>query len=377
MHTHPFTLHVRLTKGCNADCSYCSSWQESDLIRMTPDDYRKSILFIVSAWGKMGISVTHLTIEYVGGEILLMPPAQLREIVMIGREVFGENGIHVHDGAQSNLIGSESRIKNLYELFDTRVGTSVDQVTDQRTLKGSSSKYRVFMMKGEQALSGSPDIKAPAVFTMDGVSINKTQEQIRISAQENRNLTIRPVFQGGSNINAVTSEKLGEVMEQALESWLLRQDIILEPFFSLVKKHLNKYHKIQSASNTSFCSFQSDCATKSMSLEPNGDLFICQELGDAGHGKIGNAIQEEWDGIAWRRFNRRKVMLDNSCYECKHYDICQGGCMMNSIEDGNGVHGKPEYCTAWKKLFSKMDGLISTHGAEKVSSWIKYLEVRS
>ena len=33
-----FTLHVRMTKHCNADCSYCSSWQEApDQYMRTPD----------------------------------------------------------------------------------------------------------------------------------------------------------------------------------------------------------------------------------------------------------------------------------------------------------------------------------------------------
>ena len=47
MLVNPLTLHIRLTKHCNADCSYCSSWQESPDARLTPADLRKSIDFIL------------------------------------------------------------------------------------------------------------------------------------------------------------------------------------------------------------------------------------------------------------------------------------------------------------------------------------------
>jgi len=41
-----FSLHIRLTNDCNADCSYCSSFSENPLI-MSFRDFRKSLMFIV------------------------------------------------------------------------------------------------------------------------------------------------------------------------------------------------------------------------------------------------------------------------------------------------------------------------------------------
>ena len=62
MQASPLTLHIRLTKHCNADCSYCSSWQESPDARLTPEDLRKSIDFILDSAPLTPVSYTHLTL---------------------------------------------------------------------------------------------------------------------------------------------------------------------------------------------------------------------------------------------------------------------------------------------------------------------------
>lgn len=371
---NPFTLHVRLTKACNADCSYCSSWQENPQEQMTVDEYRKSISFIINKWKELGIRVDFLTIEYVGGEILLVPRKRLKEIVEAGRELFGQAGITVYDGAQSNLIASSSRVEFLFELFEGRVGTSIDQVTDQRAFSGSASKYRIFMMKSEDNIVSKGHPRVPAVFTMDGKSIIHTQKQIELSVQAKRNLTIRPVFQGGCSISGVTKDQVTKAMVDALNGWFLSQNIILEPIHSLLKKRMQNKFGYLGDHNLKFCSFQSDCAVKSMSLEPNGDLYICQEMADAGLGLLGNAVSHHWNQEIWDEMDARPYKLSMSCMQCDYFVECQGGCMLQAMQDGQGIYGKSELCQTWKKLFYRIDQLIELHGHKKTANWLDYLE---
>ncbi len=371
----PFTLHVRLTKACNADCSYCSSWQESPDSRMTLGDFKRSLDSLSKFWELNKISFNYLTIEYVGGEILLMPIDELTDIVLYAREFFGTKGIHVLDGAQSNLLGSGKKIDELFSLFSGRVGTSIDDFTEQRTIKKSPSKYKVFFLKSENHIRQSVSAKSTAgIFTMDSLSIHNTVNQIKKSAYSGRNITIRPVFQGGCSINPVSPELLSDAMTGSLEAWFMKMPIILEPMHSLLKKRMTELYGTFSGVNMDFCSFQADCTSKSASLEPNGDVYICQDLADAGFGKIGNALDDVWDIELFDIISRRPDMLDETCIKCPYLKSCRGGCMLKSMEEGLGWYGKSSLCFAWKNTFKKIDELLSKRNLSEVTDWIVRIE---
>jgi len=372
--TTPFTIHVRLTKACNANCTYCSSFMENPDKFMSLKDYKKSITFIWEQLIKLDIHVTNLTIEYVGGEIMLVPLNILKSQVDFAREFFLEKGIVVVDGAQTNLIGSKRKVSQLNDIFNGKISTSIDSFTDQRKLGNSAKKYRVIMMQRESEITNLERFKIPAVFTMDQKSIKDTVNEFKLANRANRNLMIRPVFNGGNSIESITPEQLSEAMLDTFDSWFIRSNVILEPHFSLLKKRLQTRNNIDPLYDFSYCSFQNDCAKKSMSLEPNGDLHICQELADSNAIKIGNAVDSIWDQDQWDIYNKRGENLHKDCLECPYLKDCQGGCMMHSIEDNNGPYGKPSYCYAWKKIFKKIDDNIDINGEEKILSWIDRLE---
>lgn len=373
----PFTLHVRLTKACNADCSYCSSWQESPNSKMALIDFKNSLAALYEFWVKNGVYFNYLTIEYVGGEILLMSIEELTEIVCYAREFFGAKGIHVLDGAQSNLLGSKAKIDGLFALFNNRVGTSIDEITTQRTIGKSHSKYRTFFIKSESHIRSAVAAKStPGIFTMDALSIDGTVKQVKLAAYSGRNITIRPVFQGGCSINPITPEALSEAMVASLDAWFMRMPIILEPMLSLVKKRLGETKGVYPGVNMDFCSFQADCTHKSASLEPNGDVYICQDLADAGFGKIGNALTEEWDIELFKFVSKRPDNLNQDCYMCPYLKSCRGGCMLKSMEEGLDWYGKSSMCLAWKNTFKRIDELVSERSVDEICAWINRLEIK-
>lgn len=372
---NPFTLHIRLTKACNADCTYCSSWQANPDKFMNAKSVVDALHFIKEQWDYYGIKPTHLTIEYVGGEILLVPPRELQEIVYSVRKFFEPLNIKVHDGAQSNLIGSAERVKRLHDLFEGRIGTSIDNITDQRRLAGSASKYRTFFIQSESALiSSTKRDRVPAVFTMDRFSIEGVGTELDLAARKRRNLTVRPIFEGGSDVVSLTSEAVTKAMVNCLHQWFMKMPIILEPHFSLLKKRISTHRNIKISGDSDLCPFQATCAIRSLSLEPNGDLYICQEMADAGAGKIGNAIKKTWDHELFELIKSRPAHLPADCKACPYLNVCQGGCMLQSIQSGRGYFGKSDYCETWKALFASMDYLIHYSDQNKLDKWISYLE---
>lgn len=370
----PFTLHVRLTKACNANCTYCSSYMENPDKFMSFENYKFSLDFIWQQLIKLNIHVTHLNLEYVGGEILLLPIDVLGKQVKYAREFFKERNVVLLDGAQTNLIGSKRKVLELSEVFNGRLGTSIDSFTDQRRVGDSASKYRVIMMTREKDLTSDFGKKLPAVFTIDRKSIGFTSKEISLASRNKRNLTVRPVFSGGSDIEGITPEELADVMVKSFKQWFMKMPIILEPHFSLLQKRIQNKLMIDPMYERSYCSFQSDCAKKSLSLEPNGDIYICQELADAGNGLLGNSLSKTWDQELWEGFSGRSNNISSECLSCDYFKECQGGCMMQAIEEGKGPYGKPGYCFAWKALFAEIDKVIESTEHEYLMRWINKLE---
>lgn len=366
------TLHIRLTKACNADCSYCSSWQESPSVRMSPENFTRSLAFIWNKWSQKGIHPEYLTIEYVGGEILLVPQRELEEMVNYARGFFKSKNVQMKDGVQSNLIGSPAKLQFLFALFQGRVGTSIDNTTDQRTIKGSRERYKVFFKESDSYFREENGVSVPGVFTLDKNSLSGLTEELALAKKQSRNITIRPVFEGGlESVHSLIPEELGEAMIASYDQWLLKSHVLLEPHRQLLTKWISLEEKKDSPDQNDICPFQNNCAKRSLSLEPNGDLFVCQELGDTGDYRLGNAVFEKWEDEAWEIVSKRPDNLHEDCRVCPYLAVCQGGCMMQSIQDGNGPYGKPNYCLSWKMFFGHVQESVNTHGVERIKAWLQ------
>ncbi|MDX2309689.1 SPASM domain-containing protein [Pseudomonas sp. On1] len=372
----PFTLHIRMTKSCNADCSYCSSWMENASSRMSPAAFMKSIDFILNrALPQLGAAPTFLSAQYIGGEILTVPFQELKECVRYLRKACAQHGIEMQDGAQSNLIGTPEKISRLYDLFEGRLGTSVDDFSQARTVKGSADNYRLIWKEADHYLRKQRSTPG-AVFVLDQSGLTSARQQTRLAAREGRMLTLRPLFQGGTPGQALQgSERTKKALLETFDDWFMRYPIIVEPFFHLTTARVASFagspHQMPNA-----CAFQADCTQRSLSLEPNGDLHVCQEMADAGLSRVGNALDGVIDTGLLEALAARSWRLSADCQACPFVKECQGGCMFESIQQGNGMYGRSAHCASWKALFRRIDAGIQEHGLEEVRGWLHRIETR-
>jgi len=272
-----FTLHVRMTKNCNADCSYCSSWQEAPDRYMTPEAYAKAVDFIAErvlplmGWqpGQGG----HLSIQYVGGEILLVPKVSLRRSVFMARDRFGAMFDVVTDGCQTNLIGASDKIAALQTLFGHRLSTSVDHHGSQRTVKGSPELYRAMFAKSRAELKRRRGLNAPAIFVVDGEGADNALSELEIAEREGYDLTFRAVFHGGRNIGAASIPELTELYSEIFDRWAMRGSTMIQPHYQLLTTRLAERANDPDLYRANYgCPFQKNCAFVSLNLDPNGDL---------------------------------------------------------------------------------------------------------
>lgn len=368
---HFFTLHVRLTRDCNAHCSYCSSAGVAEG-RMSPSDFRASIDYIADAvFPRIGISKHHtLTIEYLGGEVLLVPDQELVDAVSYARARLRPLVKYLRDGAQSNLIGSERRVIALHDLFDGNLGTSWDQHTGQRNVKGSADLYRGLLHRSLSALGRERACAPGRVIVVDRASSPHIEQEVADAARGGYDLVLRPVFHGGSDdIDALSPEELEGIMLKAYRQWRKAPERRVEPFTSLFHRRATRGQRDPIgqlvASNSAGCPFQSDCALKSLSLDPDGQLFICQEMADSKNYPLGNAINQVFDEKTWRLLARRTARLSSDCTTCEWSSECGGGCMNEAIAANSDPFGKTELCRVWKALFASIENDLDLSRSER------------
>lgn len=380
MKNDAFILHVRLTTKCNADCDYCSAYDPLAGASMPVEDFKKSIIQIrdwISLYN-LGGTRRNITVQYLGGEILTISKEKLEECVCFARKILSPLFGSFQDGAQTNLIGSWERVEFLSNLFTpSHIGTSVDSFTDQRKVAGSSQKYRTIMLENQSKFKKNYGAYVPGIVVVDSIGLPYLKREISLAVERGYHLNIRTVFNGGKDISEAPTDKLIPIYTELFNEWILKQRIILQPFYQLLSSRLGETSHEKFSEFYTFntgCPFQHDCALKSMDLEPNGDIYVCQDMADSRQYKLGNALVGIFDEELFNKLVSRSDHLTYSCQVCEYKNSCQGGCMSEAIHHYGDLFAKTDYCGLWKALFAEIDRAIETHGPEKIAHWLLFLE---
>lgn len=372
---NPISIHLRLTKDCNADCKFCCSFKNNKKPNfMSIEDLQKGIEFL---WNKIKFKGTNfISVEYVGGEISLIPFNILQKQVFFVREFFEEKGIFVEDGIQTNLLTTKKKILQLKILFNGKLGTSIDSFCNQRTYKGTSENYLQLMNKRENDLKENiQSKKTPAIFVVNSVGANFALSELKLASRTNRDLYLRPALLAGKCSQNTSSQLLIQAFIECFDFWFMKSSIILEPQYSILHSLLNK--KSNTLPCLKPCPFRADCGHKSYNIEDNGDIFICQALADMKFGKIGNIHTQEWNESFLNNFNKRKINLDEHCQKCEYFEICQGGCAAYALSEGKTIFDRSiVLCELWHTLFDTIKASILKAETAELMQWLYKIEYK-
>ena len=305
-----------------------------------------------------------MTVEYLGGEVLLVPQDELEQNVEYARHRFTSISSGFRDGAQSNLIGSPRRVVELHDLFEGNLGTSWDNHSGQRHIKGSTQLYQGILHRSLKTLSQERDHAPGRVLVIDQHTLPHIVQEVEDAISGKYDLVLRPVFEGGSGpVDAASPEDLCDIMEAAFQVWVKHPESRVEPFYSLYQRRIAR-HQVDASGHPranahAGCPFQSDCAFKSLSLDPDGSIYICQEMADSKNYPLGNAIEGTFEDATWRMLSRRTAHLSDDCSTCEWREECGGGCMNEAIQHHGDPFAKTELCPVWKTIFRNIDATIN------------------
>ena len=364
-----FTIHARLTHNCNADCSYCSSWKNNSDKPMKIGDFEQSMHFIVNKiLPFIGVNKdVHISMQFIGGEILTLNHKDLLKYITAGRNIISSRYPNYIDGCQSNLIASDRKIIELFNLFGNNISTSIDSYGSCRTVNGDSLKYKKILDNSLSTLLSKRNFKPSAVYVMDNNGCKNIISEFILAEKSSRALTLRPAFNGGKTVSKADEITLISLYKQLFDIWFMKSNIRLYPHQQFVESIIN-------SRQSGGCPFQNNCAESSLSLEPNGNLHICMDMADSNVGLIGNALTGELDINTWNKYALRKNKLDSSCFSCRNYSVCQGGCMNDAISSGGSIYDKTELCSLWLNLIDHIKFKIDNEDNKNIIAWLDTLE---
>lgn len=348
-----FSIHFRVTKRCNANCDYCSSAGKNMLKPMSLGDFKTSIDYLINNYlpKVTNLDGCYITMNYLGGEVLTLKTSDFREAVLYARDAFRQAGAIFRDGMQSNLIASKTKIEQFRDLFGPNIGTSVDNFSGKRKIGDSPERYNKLMNANIiNVFSAHP----PATFVLDDDSVHHLTKEYELSQLKKYDLTIRPIIKCGSNVDTGISNTNSQEMVKLFKEWHLKGTTRVEPFYNMMMK---KISLALYGDNNSFlgCHFQSNCIQNNVNIDPDGDIYLCNEMADGGNFLLGNTLTGSFSEDNFEKLNNRQWMLPFDCVTCEHIQSCRGGCMNSALENENSLYGKDALCGVWKEIFSFID----------------------
>jgi len=108
-------------------------------------------------------------------------------------------------------------------------------------------------------------------------------------------------------------------------------------------------------------------------IEPNGDVYNCSEFADTqepeycfGNLFTADSIEPLLNGQAALAAKRRRYRLPVDCQQCRHFAVCEGGCMRDAALYGRGLGGKFYYCESWMRVFDRIRESIANGEADQI-----------
>lgn len=356
------TLIIKPTKGCNADCSYCSAPPDG-APKWSIDDFKNVFEALEPKLHP------HATFIWHGGEPMLLGPDFYEEAYAIATATHP----HIKFSLQSNLLGYNKRWKTVFDtVFKGSLSTSWDPDGRFRTLKGSTELYeRIYQDRIGKILTDGYRPKVISTFDEYAAPLMHRVYELALESDK-KGLThdIRlnyryPAGRAQGEGETLTPGTYGKTLLEIYERWLTdTPGFLVTPLDQMFLKVTGR--------ELARCPWAKACTGRIVGIEPNYDVYNCGEFADLADPQFcfGNLLE---DGIekclsspAAKMLAARTFKTPKSCQTCIHFEECEGGCMRDSALYGRGIYGKFHYCESWQEVFSRVKESILTGEADNL-----------
>lgn len=360
------TVIIKPTKGCNADCTYCSAPPDG-AAKWTLQDFKNVFDSLEPRLHPKATLIWH------GGEPMLLGAKFFEDAFEYAKTKLPL----VQFSLQSNLLGYSKRWEPVFnEVFKGSLSTSWDPDGKYRTFKGSTEIYeRIYQERIGKILKDGFRPKVISTFDEESAPLmHKVYDLALESDKKGLTHDIRlnyrfPAGRSADDGETLTPKTYGQRLVEIYDRWIVDlPDFVITP--------LDQMFLQVTGAEIARCPWAKGCTGKIVGIEPNFDVYNCGEFADLADPefKFGNLLEEGIETClnsrGARLLSARKINVPESCKSCMHFNECEGGCMRDSALYGRGIYGKFHYCESWQEIFSRVKESIMSGEAD--GALIKY-----
>ena len=321
-------LLIKPTHECNLSCEYCYDKVEKQHIK----NKFISLDTIKDTVEKVFRGYEDVTLIWHGGEALLAGEDFFYKAHDAINEIAKNNDTKVDYFLQTNGLLYEKNKKMLTDL-NIKVSTSLDY-TNKNKYRSSEDTFEYIKTVSE----------GNKIAPINVISLEDSEKLIEIyehTKENNSNVSFNKRF-----LNNETEEetiKFANNYNKYIDHVLFDKDAFyLERSFEDILKLILGFEKEVTCSSR-------NCLKDFISINPDGDIFICDRFGVSNSGNYGFinikdinfTILEFWETDIFKKIQRDNEYFEKEfCSKCKINFICKGTCKSNRTDNSDKINLK-------------------------------------
>lgn len=351
------TVIFKPTEACNSNCIYC------DGVLKQHRDERMSYELLEKTFFRMNEYLCANPTERIqftwhGGEPLLLGVEFFRHALEFQQKYCSTTMSRIEHCIQTNLtLINQDYIDIFLEMGITSVGTSFDPIPNVRGFgpKIDSDAYNRLFINGLRLLERN-NIGWGVIYVVTRRSLADPRKifhyltNLSLTGSINFNAVL--VYGEDTYKIAITPLEFADFLGAIFPLWWEYRDRYpnVEPFDSYVKNLIEGQNHLG-------CCDSGECAYHHVYIGPGGAASHCSRSADWDIIWYGNINDQSLDEILKHEKrhliqDRNRILPASDCRGCEFWEICHGGCPLDSYAAHGDFGHKSEWCMA-KKVFLK------------------------
>jgi serine-type anaerobic sulfatase-maturating enzyme len=354
---------IRTTRACNLRCSYCYVW---------PDGPGQTMTFSLMARViRDALRDTHLrdvTFYWFGGEPTLLPIAFYEKALWLQRALRRKGHI-IHNDIITNGTRVTDDWIRLWRNHNFRIRVSLDGPPEahdahRRFANGRPSSELVIRGIRELVAAGlRPSIDlvvSPAVLRIGPAALLEYALQLGVQELRVRYMLASPESGGSSQTeDTIPFSDYVNYLRELFRIWwpASAPRLIIQELTDLVST--------LRFGPTGLCVHSGQCFGNVYTIEPDGDVFTCDDFFGLASHRFGNLFQTTLSdcarGSQLLQLRRGQQAARAAYEECCWFSVCHGGCPRWRLASA-GLSGPNDRCCGMKNLISDIAAALAVAG---------------
>lgn len=333
------TAIIELTENCNLECSFCLR-PSFNHPTMSKEILSRIIGYVIDNSEKRADFIWH------GGEPLLAGLDLFRKIPRIQKEANAKR-IFINNNVQTNGTLINQEYAKFFKENEFQVGTSIQGTKEIHDTSRVDKRGKPTFERILEKISLLYD-KPSTIVVLTKDLLEKESKVYETAKKHACGMRISECFPSKKIDKLIDPIKYGRSLVKFYELWKSDPNPIeLRPITEIIRSFV--FGRSES------CLYSQEACTNSViGIKANGDFYTCIRGAPHDSFLLGN-VRKEPLKYHTKRAKKDKTSrleaLQKDCGQCEYWNICNGGCPLESWSLHGDLEHKTNYCEGRKLLF--------------------------